>query len=119
MAEDDALFQKGMPIRREVAGAGIRRRLNDPCGRIYDVVPAGDYRLGLGLGVGRSDARSKKRSLGILTNLTKGALNNGVTVTCSLISGARFSAVSLDQAPANAATRRPMWLRRPLLPHIR
>jgi hypothetical protein len=52
MAEDDALFQKGMPIRREVLGAeyvdasiGSRRR-------IYDVVPAGDHRLGMGLGAG-------------------------------------------------------------------
>ena len=41
MAEDDALFQKGMPIRREV------------------LVPAGDYRLGMGLGLGGWNTRPK------------------------------------------------------------
>ena len=51
MADDDALFQKGMPIRREVLGpeyvdASMAR------GRIYDVVPTRDHRLGMGLGVG-------------------------------------------------------------------
>ena len=58
MAEDDALFQKGMPIRREVLGAeyvdaSMARR------RIHDVVPAGDYRLGMGLGLGGWNTRPK------------------------------------------------------------
>jgi len=74
------------------ARSGIRGRLDGACGRVHDVVPTGNHRLGVGLGLVRSDPRPKTRSLMNLAMLTalnrapeiklhvKGALNNGVTV---------------------------------------
>jgi len=46
MADDDALFQKGMPIRREVLGPDYV-----DASMARDVVPARDDGMGLGLGV--------------------------------------------------------------------
>ena len=63
MAEDDALFQKGMPIRREVLGPGICRRLDGAGRRIHDVVPAGDDERGRGVGHGATQRSTARRAV--------------------------------------------------------
>src|SRR5436305_15181069 len=53
MADDDALFQKGMPIRREVLGPEYVDASMARAEEFMMSFPAGDDRLGLGLGLGR------------------------------------------------------------------
>ena len=92
MADDDALFQKGMPIRREVLGPeyvdASMARADDFMMSFQRATTAGAW--GWAWGDGTLDRKSRSlMNLAMLTALNrapeiklhvKGALNNGVTV---------------------------------------
>lgn len=62
MADDETLFQKGMPIRREVLCPEYVDASMAQADEFMMSFPAGDDGMGMGLGVGRCDARPKARS---------------------------------------------------------
>ena len=92
MADDDALFEKGMPIRREVLGPDYVDASMARADEFMMSFQRATTAWALGLGVGRRNARPKDTQLMNLAMLTasnrapeiklhvKGALNNGVTV---------------------------------------